>query len=152
MRPGSDRTEQARRDDVVERLEELRREVRAHDARVLVPRDLSRDVERATALHDDAVDVPARLREMRRPTNLAGTQAGLGWYITSSGSEEIAWKTGLSGGCNTFVGFSTRRRRGAILLSNFLWRPVDTGTIKLGMKLIEPGFYPRDFGALNSSD
>jgi CubicO group peptidase (beta-lactamase class C family) len=94
----------------------------------------------------------ARLRETRRPTNLAGTQAGLGWYITSRGSEEIAWKTGLSGGCNTYVGFSTHRRRGAILLSNFLWRPLDTGTINLGMKLIDPGFYPRDFGALNSSD
>jgi CubicO group peptidase (beta-lactamase class C family) len=93
-----------------------------------------------------------RLRETRRPTNLAGTQAGLGWYITSSGSDEIAWKTGLSGGCNTYVGFSTRRRRGAILLSNFLWRPLDTGTINLGMKLIDPGFYPRDFGALNSPD
>ena len=93
-----------------------------------------------------------RLRETRRPTNLAGTQAGLGWYITASGSDEIAWKTGLSGGCNTYVGFSARRRRGAILLSNFLWRPLDTGTINLGMQLIAPDFNPRDFGALNSSD
>ncbi len=93
----------------------------------------------------------ARLRQTRRPTNIAGTQAGLGWYITSHGGEEIAWKTGLSGGCNTYVGFSTRRQRGAILLSNFLWRPLDTGTINLGLKLIDAALPPQDFGALNSS-
>jgi D-alanyl-D-alanine-carboxypeptidase/D-alanyl-D-alanine-endopeptidase len=84
----------------------------------------------------------ARLVETRTPTPVAGTQAGLGWFITSAEDDEIVWKTGLSGGCNTFIGFSTRSRRGAIVLSNFLWKPVDVGTTNLGIRLIDRNFQP----------
>jgi len=90
----------------------------------------------------------ARLLGTRKTTPLAGTDVGLGWFISSDGKEEIAWKSGLSGGCNTFIGFSTRRRRGAVLLSNFLWRPIDSGTINMGIKMINPDFPPVDFHAL----
>jgi CubicO group peptidase (beta-lactamase class C family) len=90
----------------------------------------------------------AQLVETRKPTTLAGTEAGLGWFITSAKDDEIVWKSGLSGGCNTFIGFSTRNRRGAIVLANFLWRPIDAGTINLGMKFIDPDFQSVDFGAL----
>lgn len=91
-----------------------------------------------------------RLRATRRPTPLAGTDAGLGWFMSSNDSENIVWKSGLSGGCNTFVGFSTRKRRGAIVLCNFLWRPIDAGTIALGVNLINPQFHPGDFSTLYS--
>jgi serine-type D-Ala-D-Ala carboxypeptidase/endopeptidase len=94
----------------------------------------------------------ARLLETRRPTPLAGTEAGLGWFITSDKKEEIVWKSGLSGGCNTYIGFSKQRRRGALVLSNFLWRPIDEGTINVGMKLVNPDFHPGDFNALYSSN
>jgi serine-type D-Ala-D-Ala carboxypeptidase/endopeptidase len=87
----------------------------------------------------------SRLLETRKPTTVAGTQAGLGWFITSAGDEEIVWKTGLSGGSNTFIGFSTQSRRGAIVLCNFIWRPVDVGTTHLGIRLIDPDFQPVDF-------
>ena len=40
------------------------------------------------------------------------------------------------------------RRRGAVLLSNFLWQPIDTGTINMGIKLIAPDFPTVDFHAL----
>ena len=90
----------------------------------------------------------ARLLETRRPTNLAGTDAGLGWFISSDGKEEIAWKSGLTGGFNTFIGFSTQRRRGALVLSNFVWQPLDVGTTAMGMKLITPGFDPGDLKSL----
>ena len=93
----------------------------------------------------------ARLLETRRPTSLAGTDAGLGWFITSDRKEEIVWKSGLSGGCNTYIGFSKQTRRGAIILSNFLWRPIDEGMINIGMRLINPDFQPRDFNALYSN-
>jgi len=33
----------------------------------------------------------AQLVETRRPTNLAGTDAALGWFISSNGKEEIPW-------------------------------------------------------------
>ena len=87
----------------------------------------------------------ARLVETRTPTRLAGTDAALGWFITSAKDEEFVWKTGASGGCNSFIGFSTRNRRGAIALSNFRWN--DQGTINLGMKLIDPDHQPIDFTA-----
>jgi serine-type D-Ala-D-Ala carboxypeptidase/endopeptidase len=87
---------------------------------------------------------------VRRPTSLAGTAAGLGWFITSDGNGEIVWKSGLSGGCNTFIGFSPQRGRGAVLLSNFLWPPIDAGTISLGIRMIKPDFHPVDFNALYS--
>ena len=73
----------------------------------------------------------ARLLKTRRPTNLAGTDAALGWFISSDGKEEIAWKSGLTGGSNSFIGFSTQRRRGALVLSNFVWQPLDVGTQRL---------------------
>ncbi|MEI9968288.1 MAG: hypothetical protein WDM87_06560 [Terracidiphilus sp.] len=76
----------------------------------------------------------------------------MGWFISTDekrdGKEEIAWKSGLSGGCNTFVGYSTKRRRGAVLLSNFLWQPIDAGTINMGIKMIDPDFPTVDFHAL----
>jgi len=87
----------------------------------------------------------ARLVETRTPTRLAGTEAALGWFITSAKDEEFVWKTGGSGGCNSFIGFSTRNQRGAIALSNFRWS--DQGTINLGMKLLDPDHQPIDFTA-----
>jgi len=90
----------------------------------------------------------ARLVETRRPTSLDGTDAALGWFITSDKGEEIVWKSGLSGGCNTFMGFSRHTQRGALLLANFLWRPIDSGTINTGMKMIRPEFSPVDFNSL----
>jgi D-alanyl-D-alanine-carboxypeptidase/D-alanyl-D-alanine-endopeptidase len=97
--------------------------------------------------HTPLSEAMARLVETRTPTMLAGTDAALGWFITSADDEEYTWKTGESGGCNTFIGFSKRQRRGAIVLSNFLWRPLDQGTINLGMKLINSDHKPIDFTA-----
>jgi hypothetical protein len=54
----------------------------------------------------------------------------------------------LSTGCSTFIGFSTKRRRGAVLLSNFLWQPIDAGTINMGLKMTNPDFPSVDFHAL----
>lgn len=90
----------------------------------------------------------ARLVETQRPTTLPGTRAGLGWFVTSDEGDQIVWKSGLSMGCNTFIGFSARKRRGVVLLSNFLWQPIDAGTIAMGVKLISPDFRPVDFNAL----
>jgi serine-type D-Ala-D-Ala carboxypeptidase/endopeptidase len=90
----------------------------------------------------------ATLTRHQRPTSLPGTKAGMGWYITSSAEDQIVWKSGLSMGCNTFMGYSQRRRRGAVLLGNFLWQPLDAGTISMGIKLIEPEFPGADFDLL----
>jgi serine-type D-Ala-D-Ala carboxypeptidase/endopeptidase len=89
-----------------------------------------------------------RLTQTQRPTSLPGTNAGMGWYVTSTGDDRVVWKSGLSLGCNTFMGYSRRERRGAVLLGNFLWQPLDAGTISLGIKLIKPDFQAPDFDAL----
>jgi len=90
----------------------------------------------------------ARLLQTRSHTSLAGTDVVLGWVISSDERAGLIWKSGLTGGFNTFIGFSVRRRRGALVLSNFLWDPIDAGTIELGMKLISPGFHPDDLDSL----
>ena len=87
----------------------------------------------------------ARLVQTRTPTRQPGTVAALGWFITSNKDQEFVWKTGGSGGCNSFIGFSTRTRRGAIALSNFRWN--DQATINQGLKLIDPDFQPINFAA-----
>jgi D-alanyl-D-alanine-carboxypeptidase/D-alanyl-D-alanine-endopeptidase len=90
----------------------------------------------------------SRLTQIQRPTSLPGTKAAMGWYVTSTGDDHIVWKSGLSMGCNTFMGYSQRKRRGAILLGNFLWQPLDAGTISLGVRLIKPDLQVPDFNAL----
>jgi CubicO group peptidase (beta-lactamase class C family) len=90
----------------------------------------------------------SRLTQIQRPTSLPGTKAAMGWYVTSTGDDHIVWKSGLSMGCNTFLGYSERKRRGAVLLGNFLWQPLDAGTISLGVRLIKPDLQVPDFNAL----
>lgn len=90
----------------------------------------------------------SRLLETRRSTSLVGTEAALGWFVSSNGEDEIAWKSGLTGGFNAFIGFSTRSRRGALVLSNFHWQPVDVGTTDIGLRLINPDFDAGDLGLL----
>jgi CubicO group peptidase (beta-lactamase class C family) len=83
------------------------------------------------------------LLETRKPTGLAGTDVGLGWFISSNQNEEIVWKLGATGGQNAVIGFSTRRPRGALVLCNGPWHPMH-----VGMQLISPDFDPGDVDSL----
>jgi serine-type D-Ala-D-Ala carboxypeptidase/endopeptidase len=95
----------------------------------------------------------ARPLETRRPTNVPGHEMGLGWFISNDRAvrmmpgtrgDELAWKSGGTGGFLTFIGFSTISRQGSIALSNaFRHDPVD-----LGMHLINPDFRPTGIGPL----
>jgi serine-type D-Ala-D-Ala carboxypeptidase/endopeptidase len=95
----------------------------------------------------------ARLLETRKATPLPGTDAGLGWFISSDDGEQIAWKTGATSGYGAFVGFSTQERRGAIVLTNFLTRPsgggpVDTTVRNIGLSMINSDFAPGNTASL----
>jgi CubicO group peptidase (beta-lactamase class C family) len=90
----------------------------------------------------------ARLLDPQRPTALAGTTAALGWFISSGRKEEIVWKSGLTDGFTSFVGFSKRRHCGTLVLSNFVGASREVGTTELGMKLINPDFGPGDLRLL----
>jgi CubicO group peptidase (beta-lactamase class C family) len=97
----------------------------------------------------------ARLLETRSATPLAGTDAALGWFISSNNGDQIVWKTGATSGYGAFVGFSTRSRRGAIVLSNFLSRPASGGPVdgtlrNVGIRMISQYFEPGDTAPLYS--
>lgn len=101
-------------------------------------RDLAVVLEAAMGLERTPLNASfARLLETRGPTSAQGTDAGLGWFISSNGTEEIVWKSGLTGGFSSLIGFSTRAARGAILLSN-------GGYAGGGFGLIDPNFDPGD--------
>jgi D-alanyl-D-alanine-carboxypeptidase/D-alanyl-D-alanine-endopeptidase len=84
-----------------------------------------------------------KLLQTRRPTGVPGTDVGLGWFISSDSSDEIVWKSGLTGGCATNIAFSTRSCRGSIVLMN---APLDA--IHVGVKLVNPDFDVRGLYAV----
>jgi serine-type D-Ala-D-Ala carboxypeptidase/endopeptidase len=94
-----------------------------------------------------------RLLETRRPTGLPGHEMGLGWFVSRDRRDEIAWKSGLYGGFNTFIGFSTSSHRGSIALSNAFpnWgdpKHPSYDAVDLGFHLIDPDFHPTAIDAL----
>jgi CubicO group peptidase (beta-lactamase class C family) len=111
--------------------------------------DLTRFIKASLGLVETPLNATlARMRQVQRPTGLPGTNAGMGWYITQDGADQIVWKSGLSAGCNTFIGYAPKRRRGVVLLANFLWQPIDAGLIAMGVNLISASFQPVDFNVL----
>ena len=78
-----------------------------------------------------------KLLETRRHTSLAGTDVGLGWFISSDQTDEVAWKSGLTGGFASGIAFSTRRRHGVLVLANG-----GGGVVGLTMNLFNPDFHP----------
>ena len=73
----------------------------------------------------------------RHPTERQRVEVALGWFLSTSHRDEIAWKDGGTGGYATFIGFSTKSQRGSILLSN----TADYGSnLKLGVHLINPAY------------
>ncbi len=58
------------------------------------------------------------LLRTRRPTDIANMKVALGWFVASGNGDEIVWKDGMTGGYACYVGFSTRLRSGAVILSN----------------------------------
>jgi CubicO group peptidase (beta-lactamase class C family) len=73
----------------------------------------------------------------RHPTERPRVEVGLGWFLSTSHKDEVAWKDGGTGGYAAFIGFSTKSRRASILLSN----TADYGSnLKLGVHLINPAY------------
>jgi hypothetical protein len=64
-------------------------------------------------------------------------EAGLGWFISTAGDDEVVWKDGWTGGFASFIGFSTGSGRGAIVLTN-AGNP--DGLVDMGMHLINPHY------------
>lgn len=61
---------------------------------------------------------PAMTLGERHPSDRLRVEVALGWFVSTSFKDEIAWKDGGTGGYASFIGFSTKSRRAGILLSN----------------------------------
>lgn len=123
----------------------------AHDTSLMpIPHWDMPAFEAAGALHSTANDLLkflaarstprfAALLETRRQCDIADTVVGLGWFITNRHGDEIVWKDGETGGHASFIGYSPRSGRAAVLLSN---ANSDTTTLPLGWHLVNPAFPP----------
>src|SRR5690606_4372351 len=48
----------------------------------------------------------------------ASDAIGLGWFITPTGSGEVVWHNGITGGFRSFAGFERQSGNGVVVLSN----------------------------------
>jgi serine-type D-Ala-D-Ala carboxypeptidase/endopeptidase len=81
----------------------------------------------------------------RTHTGTHGVEAGLGWFISTEGDDEVVWKDGWTGGFASFIGFSTASGGGAIVLTN-AGNP--DGLVDVGRHLINPSPHKRISGTL----
>jgi serine-type D-Ala-D-Ala carboxypeptidase/endopeptidase len=100
-------------------------------------KDMSAFLEACMGIKQTALNADfTKLLETRRPTGYAGTDAGLGWFISSDGTDEIVWKSGQTGGFYSCIAFSTRHKRGSLILAN---GPSDV--MSLAISAINPEFH-----------
>jgi serine-type D-Ala-D-Ala carboxypeptidase/endopeptidase len=71
---------------------------------------------------------------LHRPKDTPTRIVGLGWGINTSGTDEIIWKNGGTGGYRTFIGFVVRTGVGVVVLSNTSTR---AGVDDIGMHLLD---------------
>jgi CubicO group peptidase (beta-lactamase class C family) len=100
--------------------------------------DMAAFVEACAGWRSTALDgALASLLATRRPGPGATTQVALGWFITARHEDEIIWKDGGTGGSSSFIAYSPRRRRGAVVLSSAgYWNDVND----IGFHLVNPAF------------
>jgi D-alanyl-D-alanine-carboxypeptidase/D-alanyl-D-alanine-endopeptidase len=97
--------------------------------------DLSKFIAAASGQVDTPL-APAFETMLARTRPAGGDDAiGLGWFITPTGSGEIVWHNGITGGFRSFAGFERDSGRGVVVLSNMV---TPAGIEDIGMHLIDP--------------
>jgi serine-type D-Ala-D-Ala carboxypeptidase/endopeptidase len=81
-----------------------------------------------------------KMLERVRPINETGS-IGLGWFITPTGSGEIIWHNGRTGGFSSFAGFERTSGNGVVVLSNM---STEQGINDIGMHLLDPSLPLRE--------
>ncbi len=79
----------------------------------------------------------ARLLEVRRQTDMGDTVVGAGWFLRVQHDDELVWKDGDTGGHTTFIGYSARSGRAAVLVAN---TSSGSSTPMIGQHLINGSF------------
>lgn len=78
-------------------------------------------------------EVLAESMKPLRPTEDFPGSIGMGWFMTE-GDDPILWHNGATGGFQSFLGFSNKRKEGLVILSNS-----GVGPDQLGFKLLAEG-------------
>lgn len=78
---------------------------------------------------------PAFEKMLERVRPLDTGSIGLGWFITPTGSGEIVWHNGRTGGFSSFAGFERTSGNGVVVLSNM---STEAGINDIGMHLLDP--------------
>ncbi|SMQ86052.1 CubicO group peptidase, beta-lactamase class C family [Devosia lucknowensis] len=81
-----------------------------------------------------------KMLERVRPIGDSGS-IGLGWFITPTGSGEIVWHNGRTGGFASFAGFERNSGNGVVVLSNM---STEQGINDIGMHLLDPSLPLRE--------
>jgi CubicO group peptidase (beta-lactamase class C family) len=74
-----------------------------------------------------------KMLESVRPID--GGSIALSWFITPSGSGEIVWHNGRTGGFASFLGFERTSGNGVVVLSNM---STEAGVNDIGLHLLDP--------------
>lgn len=100
--------------------------------------DLASFVEAAMGQRPSPLDPAfALLLSTRRPAYKPSPEVALGWFVLTIRPEELVFKDGGTAGARSFIGFSPKSRRGAVLLSNTGWR---NNINDIGLHLVDPGY------------
>lgn len=103
--------------------------------------DLAKFIAAASgATHPELAPAFANMLARTRP--VAGADSiGLGWFITPTGSGEIVWHNGITGGFRSFAGFERQSGKGAVVLSNMV---TEAGIEDIGFHLLDPALPLRE--------
>jgi CubicO group peptidase (beta-lactamase class C family) len=69
----------------------------------------------------------ARMLETERPSDKPDTKVAAGWFISTGHDDRLVWKDGGVLGYSSFLGYSTARRSGIVLLANGNSKVIDLG-------------------------
>ena len=99
--------------------------------------DLFKFLEAYQGTRDTPLAVAMKMTlSLRRPREQQRDVA-MGWFTSSRFDDEVIWKDGGTGGYATFVGYSTRTQKAAILLSNANDYAANTS---LALNMINPAY------------
>ncbi len=71
----------------------------------------------------------------RQATGQPGLEIGLAWHVLHPFGEDLVWHNGGTGGFHSWIGFVSKKRAGAVILSN------SAGNIDdIGIHIVEPRF------------
>jgi len=99
--------------------------------------DLFKFIEACLGTKNTPLSAAMKMALSTRRPRLSQRDVALGWFVSSRFDDEVIWKDGGTGGYATFIGYSARTQRNAIVLSNANDYAANIG---LGLHLINAAY------------